>query len=108
MDQFPVPSVSAPKLPKLGRGDNSGPKPWSFGRRSQRGYSGLRSDEHAQENESFAGRFSLDDDEDEDLTGTGAEDARALGGETDAWRGQRSNGTEGQSKVGVHQGLVDV
>jgi hypothetical protein len=44
-----------------------------------------------------------DDDEDaEDLTGQG------LGGERDAWRGAPSAGEGQQSKVGVHQGLVDV
>ena len=77
-------------------------------RRSQRsGYSGIRVDENDEE-EGFAGRFSLEeDDEDaEDLTG---QRVGALGDEANAWRGDaaKSNGVQ-QGKVGVHQGLVDI
>ncbi|OCF42427.1 hypothetical protein I317_03802 [Kwoniella heveanensis CBS 569] len=132
--QFPMPSLSFPrvKLPTMpsssGRAANkSSQKPgWgSWGRRSQRshnGYSNIRADEDDEE-EGFAGRFSLeDDDEDaEDLTGLGNGHSNAsgsaadgLGSETNAWRNQANvNGSSasGQGKgksVGLHQGLVDI
>lgn len=101
-------------MPSLSRSrdDNSISRTSHFWqRRSQRnGYTGVRADEY--EEEGFANRFSLDDDEDdEDLTGGGNEDARVLGGEADAWRGASGNGADRngqQGKVGVHQGLVDL
>ncbi|WVR03836.1 hypothetical protein IAU60_000833 [Kwoniella sp. DSM 27419] len=118
MSQFPLPSLRLPSvaLPSMARSGGQ-PKPsWgSWRRRSDRsGYSNIRADEHDEE-ESFAGRFSLeDDDEDaEDLTGTAA----GLGAETNAWRrsgningsgnGSAGVGQNGKS-VGVHQGLVDI
>ncbi|WWC60243.1 uncharacterized protein I303_102809 [Kwoniella dejecticola CBS 10117] len=118
LSQFPVPSFSLPKiaLPKRGADSSSsnGPRWGAWRRRSNRaGYTGIRADEH--EEEGFAGRFSLDDDEldedAEDLTGVG------VGNEAHAWRSQ-ANGSStvagdgaggGKGKnVGVHQGLVDI
>ncbi|WRT65640.1 uncharacterized protein IL334_002585 [Kwoniella shivajii] len=120
--QFPIPSFHLPKiaLPNVGlgrsqaasgSGSNTGPKWGSWGRRSQRsGYSGIRADDDDEE-EGFAGRFSLEDDDmdAEDLTG-----AHGLGGDTNVWRNQNNtsngiNGSENNGKnVGVHQGLVDI
>jgi len=104
LSQFPIPQ-SLPSLPFMGKSESSPSKPrWGFGRRSQRnGYQGIRADEHDEE-EHFAGRFSLDDDDEEDLTG-GAEDARALGGEANAWRGQTQGGSQSHPTLGVHRGL---
>lgn len=90
----------------------TGGRSWgSWGRRSQRsGYSGIRADED-DEGEHFAGRFSLEeDDEDaEDLTG---QRVGALGEEANAWRGAPGRSQEAnagqQGKAGVHQGLVEV
>lgn len=121
---FPFPNFGGLKLPTTlsgskGTGNKSGPK-WGSWRRSDRsrsGYSNVRADEHEHdEQEGFAGRFSLEDDEfDEDereLSGSG------LGEDRDAWRDipgraddsahdQVSNG-KGKGKVGVHQGLTQV
>jgi cation-dependent mannose-6-phosphate receptor len=101
LEQFPIPrsTISLPKSP-FNRSDTGR----SFWRRSQRpGYSNVRAEEYDGEEDGFAGRFSLeDDDEDaEDLTGQG------LGAERDAWRGAQGGNVQ-QGKVGVHQGLVDV
>ncbi|ORY27462.1 mannose-6-phosphate receptor binding domain-containing protein [Naematelia encephala] len=114
LDQFPIPKISLPSAPALSfrsDGQSTIPKPGGFWkRRSQRnGYTNIRADDN-DEHEGFAGRFSLEeDDEDaEDLTGGGV-DARALGGETHAWRGTaRGDSQQGHASVGVHQGLVDV
>lgn len=87
----------------------SGPK-WGSWRRSQgSGYSGIRAEEN-DENEGFAGRFSLDDDELDE----GPDEI--LGEDRDAWRdipGRASGGAgdsngKGKGKVGVHQGLTNV
>lgn len=108
-DQFPIPSFHIPSMPSFSRSsDGSGPSKPRWGRWSQRsGYSGIRADEN-DEDEGFAGRFSLEDDDGdaEDLTGR---NVGALGEEANAWRGApgQANGVQ-QAKVGVHQGLVDV
>ncbi|KAK6907286.1 hypothetical protein I203_101276 [Kwoniella mangroviensis CBS 8507] len=126
--QFPLFHIPRPKisLPTFksrsngnGQGSSGGPKWGSWRRRSQRsgnGYTSIRADENDEE-EGFAGRFSLDDDEldadAEDLTGVN---------ETNAWRNQAAtNGSAGVNgeagagagagkgkNVGVHQGLVDI
>jgi cation-dependent mannose-6-phosphate receptor len=117
-DILPLPSFSKLKLPSLpsrsgssGSGSQSGPK-WGSWRRSARsGYSGIRAEE-GDEHEGFAGRFSLDDD-DEDLDDGPDE---ILGEDRDAWRDipgrtggdASSNGGKGKGRVGVHQGLTDV
>ncbi|KAK8861528.1 hypothetical protein IAR55_002350 [Kwoniella newhampshirensis] len=116
LSQFPIPSLHMPSvaLPTFGSkttSDNGTSKPgWgSWRRRSARsGYSSIRAEAtEDDEEEGFAGRFSLeDDDEDaEDLTG----------GETDAWRNHGANAkgkipglASGTGTVGVHQGLVDI
>jgi cation-dependent mannose-6-phosphate receptor len=112
-DQFPIPSVPSlhlPSMPSLGKSGSaaSAAKPnWGWQRRSQRaGYGHVRAEEDDEE-EGFAGRFSLEDeDEDaEDLTGQGL-DARALGGNAGVWRDTPAREEEG--RVGVHQGLVDI
>ncbi|WWD16563.1 hypothetical protein CI109_100990 [Kwoniella shandongensis] len=117
LSQFPIPSFHLPSISlpgtksssATGNGTSSGQPRWgSWGRRSNRsgagGYSSIRAEAaEDDEEEGFAGRFSLeDDDEDaEDLTG----------GETDAWRSHgHANGAKakGNGSVGVHQGLVDI
>lgn len=130
-DIFPFPHFSNFKIPSLpsrpragGSAAQSGPK-WGSWRRStanRSGYSGIRADEHDHdEQEGFAGRFSLDDDEiDEEERGAGS---LGLGEDRDAWRdipgrdsedAQPSNGHasggkgKGKGKVGVHQGLTHV
>ncbi|WWC68691.1 uncharacterized protein I206_102625 [Kwoniella pini CBS 10737] len=117
LSQFPIPSFSFPKiaLPKTGRStentSGNGPRWGAWRRRSNRsGYTGIRADEH--EEEGFAGRFSLDDDELDD----DAEDLTGVGNEANAWRSHangssvNANGdSSGKGKnVGVHQGLVDI
>jgi len=108
-DQFPFSSLHLPGFSRSGHTGPSLPGLGSFRRRSQRaGYSGIRAEEN-DEDEGFARRFSLEeDDEDaEDLTG---QRVGALGEEANAWRGApngQANGVQ-QGKVGVHQGLVDV
>ncbi|WWC87820.1 uncharacterized protein L201_002712 [Kwoniella dendrophila CBS 6074] len=125
LSQFPLPSsLSLPKikLPSIGKssqsgsgsGSGSGPKWGSWRRRSHRsnGYIGIRADEDDEE-EGFAARFSLDDDDldndAEDLTST-----NGLGNETNAWRNQSNGGVatgdvnnKGKN-VPLHQGLVDI
>lgn len=116
-DILPLPSFSKLKLPSLpsrsGSTGQTGPKWGSWRRSSRSGYSGIRAEE-GDENEGFAGRFSLDDD-DEDLDGPD----EILGEDRDAWRdipgrtgGDASSGGNGNGKgkgrVGVHQGLTDV
>ncbi|WVW80082.1 hypothetical protein I302_102055 [Kwoniella bestiolae CBS 10118] len=113
--QFPlfhIPKISLPTFKSQSNGESStGPKWGSWRRRSQRsggGYTSVRADENDEE-EGFAGRFSLDDDEldadAEDLTGVN---------ETNAWRNQgasigaNGDGANGKKNVGVHQGLVDI
>ncbi|ORX33663.1 mannose-6-phosphate receptor binding domain-containing protein [Kockovaella imperatae] len=114
MDVFPIPRITRqlPSLmPTASAPSSSSKKPrWGIGRRSQRGYSNVRADDN-DEGEGFAGRFSLEDDED-DVGGPSGGDARELGGDTEAWRGQRgqssSNHDTQGNKPGAHQGLVDV
>ncbi|GFZ42625.1 hypothetical protein JCM24511_00342 [Saitozyma sp. JCM 24511] len=131
--QFPLPSFTFPKLSAgsirnpFTRAEPSRPR-FGFGRRSRAGYANVRADEGYDEEDGFAGRFSLEDDEDaEDLTGEGVQVGAnaALGEETDAWRGaaapggmgRATNGTtvggggghgSGKPKLGAHQGLVDI
>jgi cation-dependent mannose-6-phosphate receptor len=136
--QFPLPSFTLPKLSAgsirnpFTRAEPSRPR-FGFGRRSRAGYANVRADEGYDEEDGFAGRFSLEDDEDaEDLTGEGVQVGAnaALGEETDAWRGagaagvgRATNGTtvggggggghghghgSGKPKLGAHQGLVDI
>lgn len=112
MDQFPIPRLHKPsvQLPSFrGPGDGE-PRPrWGvFKRRSQRnGYNHLRQDPD-EEDRLAAARFSLDDDEENDV-----------GAEVNAWRtpdvsGRASDDSQGApgaqrpSGVGVHQGLVDL
>jgi cation-dependent mannose-6-phosphate receptor len=103
LDQFPLPRCSAPKLSLGGNSDGERPaRSWGF-RRSQRGYNHLRT-EPDEEDSLAAARFSLEDEDDED-------DARALGGEVNAWRGhtpRRSSDDGDRPRVGAHQGLVDL
>lgn len=123
MDQFPLPSFKLPSLSGLfgrtGSNASSGAPKSGFGwrRRSQRGgtagYSNIRADEY-DEGEGFAGRFSLDDDDDLDdqdaqnLTSQSVE-ARALAGEANAWRSQPAAGQGGAGSGGnAGRGLVDV
>lgn len=109
LDQFPIPrfSKSSVQLPSFrGHAEEGAQRPrWGvFKRRSQRnGYNHLRQDPD-EEDHLAASRFSLDDDEENDV-----------GAEVNAWRtpdtggnrasddSQRPSGT-----VGVHQGLVDL
>ncbi len=123
--QFPIPTFPSIRLPSFfqrspntqngfggGSSSTTNSKPgWgSWRRRSQRssGYNAIRADE-VDEEEGFAARFSLDDEDEE-----GLEDARALGNETNAWRGHTAvGGPAAQSDtqegaVGVHQGLVQI
>jgi cation-dependent mannose-6-phosphate receptor len=119
-DILPLPNLSKFKLPSIpsrgsGSGQSqSGPK-WGSWRRSQgsgNGYSGIRAEEN-DENEGFAGRFSLDDDDELD---EGPDEI--LDEDRDAWRdipgrstggGADTNGNgKGKGKVGVHQGLTNV
>lgn len=110
LEQFPFPSCECRK-PKVQLQSTQEERPrasrWAWKRRSQRsGYSHLPT-EHDEE-EALASRFSLADDDDDDH-----DDARALGGEVDAWRGHghggaRSSEENGESRVGVHQGLVNL
>ena len=116
-DILPLPSFSGLRLPSLpsrsGSANQTGPK-WGSWRRSSRSwYDGIRAEE-GDENEGFASRFSLDDD-DEDLDGPD----EILGEDRDAWRdipgrtgGDASDATggngKGKGRVGVHQGLTDV
>lgn len=98
LDQFPIPRC-APKL-HLGSGDSERPaRRWGFRRSQRSGYNHLRT-EPDEEDSLAAARFSLED-EDED-------DASALGGEINAWRGQRRSGEDVEPRVGAHQGLVDL
>jgi hypothetical protein len=117
-DILPLPNFSKFKLPSLPSRSSStgqsGPK-WGSWRRSARsGYSGIRAEE-GDEHEGFAGRFSLDDD-DEDLDDGPDE---ILGEDRDAWRdipgrtdtsgtGAGGGNGKGKGRVGVHQGLTDV
>ncbi|WVQ83617.1 hypothetical protein IAT38_005758 [Cryptococcus sp. DSM 104549] len=113
LSQFPIPSLPSWHIPSLSLGRSndtsqpSGPRWGGWRRRSARsGYSGVRADDNDEE-EGFAGRFSLEEsDEDaEDLTGSG------VAGEQNAWRshrGQQGAGEAGKGTVGVHQGLVDI
>ncbi|KAK4687626.1 cation-dependent mannose-6-phosphate receptor, partial [Tremellales sp. Uapishka_1] len=110
-EQFPFPSLSAPSLslPSLPfrRKDASAARPaWGFRRSQRSGYNHVRAEENDEET-GFAGRFSLDDGEDEDEEDlTGMEDARALGG--NVWSERTGGQGTGGAKVGVHQGLVDI
>ena len=124
-DIFPIPNFlsnlrvpSLPSRPGSGTSGQSGPK-WGSWRRSagsRSGYSNIRADEHDHdEQEGFAGRFSLDDDElEEEERGQSG-----LGEDRDAWRdipGRADDGLassdeqtrKGKGKVGVHQGLTHV
>jgi cation-dependent mannose-6-phosphate receptor len=118
---FSLPSVSLPKFGSRSAGPSSqASKPAGAGfgwRRSsqRRGYSNIRADEDDEE-DGFAGRFSLEDDDDldepRDLT-EGLVRENALGGETDAWRaggaGAGANvGATGGGKSKPAEGLVDL
>lgn len=105
---------------RSGSSGQSGPK-WGSWRRSagsRSGYSNVRADEHDHdEQEGFAGRFSLEDDElEEEERG---ESGLGLGEDRDAWRdipGRADDNPstassdeqtrKGKGKVGVHQGLA--
>lgn len=119
---MPFPNLGKLKLPSLPNRESgstqsgSGPN-WGSWRRSsgsRSGYSNVRADEHDHdEQEGFAGRFSLDDDDDESEA-----EERGLGEDRDAWRdipgrvdenGSNEEQTrKGKGKVGVHQGLTHV
>lgn len=109
MAQFPIPGFSCGCPASNNNTEQPPRRGWGLnrGRRSQRGYNHLAT-EPDEEDSLAAARFSLTDDEDED-------DARALGGEVDAWRGtgyRRSQelgamGGDGE-RVGAHQGLVNL
>lgn len=115
MEQFPLPSCHMPavRLPGRNSGESnsapSGPRWGGWGRRSRRngGYNHLRADEPHEE-DGLAGRFSLEDDDDDD------DDARALGGDTHAWRappaamGASPRVSDDRQRPGVNQGLVDI
>ncbi|KAL7419739.1 hypothetical protein Q5752_005655 [Cryptotrichosporon argae] len=108
LSQFPLPALPSLALPSFRRSDaqpRTGPS-WGSWRRSARrtrGYNTVSALENDEE-EGFAARFSLDDEDEQ-----GMEDARALGGEVDAWRGQATPAAAAEGgKVGTHQGLVDI
>ena len=117
-DILPLPSFSRFKLPSLPSRSTStgqsGPK-WGSWRRSARsGYSGIRAEE-GDENVGFAGRFSLDDDDEDlddgpdEITGEDRDAWRDIPGRTDAsGTGASSGNGKGKGRVGVHQGLTDV
>ena len=92
-DQFPIPSFlsslrSRVKLPTFSRPDVPRPGGWRRSLGGQNGYSHIRAAEEDEE-EGFAGRFSLDDDDEEDDGPRGLNEQTVrdsvLGGEREAW-----------------------
>ena len=97
-EQFPLPSFlsalnpsalrSRIKLPTFSRPEVPRPGGWRRSRQ-QGGYSHIRQAEEADEGEGFAGRFSLDDDDDDldEPRGLNEQAVRdsVLGGEREAW-----------------------
>ncbi|ODN80657.1 hypothetical protein L202_02836 [Cryptococcus amylolentus CBS 6039] len=117
IDQFPLPDFSSWHLPSIhlpsrsnvNSSSNGASRPgWGSWNRRSSGYSNVRADEHDDEETGFAGRFSLEEsDEDaEDLTTVGV-------GEANVWRNhqQERDSTDEQGKGkgrAEHGGLVDV
>jgi cation-dependent mannose-6-phosphate receptor len=117
-DILPLPSFSKFKLPPLPSRSSStgqsGPKWGSWRRSSRSGYSGIRAEE-GDEHEGFAGRFSLDDDDEDlddgpdEITEEDRDAWRDIPGRIDASGAGAVNGNgKGKGRVGVHQGLTDV
>jgi len=120
---FPFPSLKKwslpkPRIPGFGKSDSAPKRGFGWNSRRSGGYSNIRADDHDEE-EQFASRFSLeDDDEDAADLSPSIVGSRVLGEEANAWRGERSNGTGTggigtgstgkQPKLGAHQGLVDI
>ncbi|WVN85701.1 uncharacterized protein L203_100851 [Cryptococcus depauperatus CBS 7841] len=111
LSQFPVPSFHFPSISLKSSLSSESSKPrWGSWRRrsNQAGYNHIRADDNDEE-DGFAGRFSLEEsDEDaEDLTAAGVGDASV-------WRShqqdqQREGGhNKGKAKVGAHEGLVNI
>lgn len=109
LSQFPLPSLHFPSisLPSRNSGEQSRPSWGSWRRRSNRSgaYDRVRAEEHDEEEEGFAARFSLEESDG---------DAEDITSESNVWRSHQQGQAEdrgkgkGKGKVGVHEGLINI